>query len=77
MTVARLIFEVDLEKPLGPQLAVWRAHGMEWATIEKLTGISRRTLQPLVATSQIWERHCVRTEVLIPATETPGGNDHG
>ncbi len=71
MPVVRIIFEVDTDRELGPQLAVWRAHGMEWTPIENAVGKSRRWLQPLVAASQIWERHCVRTEVVLPGTEDP------
>jgi hypothetical protein len=66
MALLRVIFEVDTDKPLGPQLGPWLAHGMKWGPIEAVTGISRRTLQPLVATSQFWEGDRVRTEVLLP-----------
>ena len=71
MALIRITFEVDTDQPLGPQLAPWRAFGMEWTPIENITGYSRRWLQPLVAASQIWERHRVRTEVLLPATKEP------
>lgn len=66
MPVIRIIFEVDTDKPLGPQLGPWLAHGMKWPFIEATVGYTRRWLQPQVATSPIWERHRVRTEVLMP-----------
>jgi len=71
MAILRLIFEVDTDRDLGPQLAPWRAKGMEWEPICSLLGKSRRHLQTLVAGAHIWERHRVRVEVLLPATNEP------
>lgn len=71
MALLRIIFEVDTEQPLGPQLAPWRAYGMQAKPICALLKISRRHLQRLTSMSQIWERHRVRTEVLLPDTNEP------
>lgn len=71
MALLRIIFEIDTDKPLGPQLGPWLAHGMKWGPIEAATGRSRRRLQPLVAASQLWDRDCVRTEVIPLAVDDP------
>lgn len=46
--VVRLVVAIDLDLPLGSQVARARAKGVPWKMIEELTGLTRQRLYQLV-----------------------------
>lgn len=50
--IHRLEIVIDRDRPLGPQLAVYRAQGVPWKFLERLCGRRRNRLEEMLAAFQ-------------------------